>query len=155
MHQKMMSHQMMSSQGSVSAQGERFYPEQPVPSYPGIGRGKMKIFDVNNLVSCNKADKGIENLDGYGDTADFPFNFSDCAISIGYGVMFGSNPIAYAPFYRSSNCFIESIQNGMDNSEQNVYCNMKKKFAFPEFEYHYNCSWFFGIDHSESMHAHQ
>ncbi|MDN4595234.1 hypothetical protein [Polycladomyces subterraneus] len=155
-----MQQQMMSQQGSVSVQAalpaqQRFYPEQPVPSYPGIGRGEMKIFDANNLVSCNKADKGIEDLDGYGDTADFPLNFSDCSISIRYGVMFAYNPVMYAPFYRSYNCVIESIQNGMDNSERNVYCNMKRKLAFPELEYHYNCSWFFGIEHSESMHAHQ
>ena len=47
-------------------------------------------------------------------------------------------------------CVIESCQNLSGKEGPNVYCNRKEKSG-P----HWNCSWFNGINHTESFHYHK
>jgi CarboxypepD_reg-like domain len=145
-------HQPTASQQDVHAQGFRFYPEQPVGTIAGTGRGSMQIFAPGNIVGCNKADAGVSvpgQPDPNDDSGRFPFNFSDCSISIGLGTAYAGDPLFSWPYHMSYNCFIESIQNGMQDDGQNVYCNGQRKD-----DGHWNCSWFNGIEHPENLHTH-
>lgn len=122
----------------------QFYPTYPKNTMVpwSSGKGTMWVRGAYNIVSCNKAHK-------YKYSADFPWNNSDCAVAIRLGALYASNSIAFYYYRQNYYCYIESIQNVSGNEGSNVYCNGVKKS-----DGHYNCSWFNGIKHSESLHSH-
>ena len=105
----------------------RYYPTYAVNTIvPGSsGNGRMKIVASNNIVGCNKASKSIA------DSSKFPFNMSDCAISIGLGTAYAKNSVIFGWAWRSYYCFLEAMQSGLakmgENTGSNVYCNGKYK----------------------------
>jgi hypothetical protein len=123
------------------------------PAYPvntavpwSKGDGTMWIIKSGNLVGCNKADNA--SSDGGYETNSFPWNDSDCAKAIALGSAYSVNPIAFSSYYMNYNCYIEGFQQ-MTGEGTNIYCNGKEKSG-----YHFNCSWLYGINHTETLHAH-
>ena len=100
-----------------------------------------------NIVHCNKCDdSAYEN-----ETKNYKWlaDGSDCAKSIRLGTFALTGP-TWATIYYANNiyCVIESCQSLSNGREgRNIYCNGDKKSG-P----HWNCSWFNGIQHTESFH---
>lgn len=105
--------------------------------------GKTKVVTNTNIVVCNKHDEAVENITA----KDFAIQNSDCSQSVKLGLVFLSDPIGYATFWRGAYCVQESLSH--IDGEGNSYCKGKKH------EVHYNCSWFPGIAHSEKFHIHR
>jgi hypothetical protein len=108
-----------------------------VPTVHSYG---MTYVTPTGIVGCNKADTSL-----VADAEDFPWNSSDCALSIALGYLYTQDPVMRSSFFNSYYCFIEAVQNM--GKETNIYCNGTNKSG------HCNCSWFSGINHSEICHT--
>ena len=144
------------SENMASAQSIRYYDIYPVGTVLASGNEQMKVVASNDIVSCNEissnssSSSDIRSHLSSTDFSSFPFNNSDCANSIGLGLLAESNPIELLFYSNSVNCAIEAAQAAgrrMHLSTQNVYCNGKNKSG------HYNCSWFNGIGNPERLHT--
>jgi len=128
------------------------------PQIPRLSRvpwskdpGGMYIAKDTNVVGCNKADN--YTLDKAYETGSFPFNDSDCAVSIWLGFAYASDPLSYSYQPMTYYCWIEALGN--DSSEENIYCNGKTEMSTHQSKgIHTNCSWFDGVNHPEELHAH-
>lgn len=118
------------------------------------GKGTMYIAKATNIVGCNKADTA--SSDGSYSTSSFPWNNSDCAVSISNGLLYATSPLLFYSYYMDYYCVIEAMSSG-DSKEQNIYCNGKSTMndaSHTSKGSHINCSWFTGVQHSEVLHAH-
>ncbi|WP_160674136.1 hypothetical protein [Clostridium sp. C8-1-8] len=120
-------------------------------NFPSTGNGlngyglNMWFATPSGIVGCNKADTTLNSAQNFPNDVN-----SDCALSIGYGIIALGNPIYEAIYYDSEKCAVEAVQNkSMNTLGTNVYCNGKLGS-----DGHYNCSWFNGIGHDERMHIH-
>jgi len=176
LYQNMMNHMNMSSSNTSSTHtmnmGDAMTKPQLSPSltatncplgpyYPGQvvgqGQGKMKILDTQNHVSCNKSS---------GDCgANFPFNNSDCAQSIGAGFVYENDPLAFffeSEYYDGTFCVDEGMAwavNLSGDNESNIYCNDQPNTGQKPSNdwYHgftnqgFNCSSFPFLKHDERL----
>lgn len=105
--------------------------------------GSNRLYTADGIIGCNKCYQSFFTAD---DTSKL-MPYSDCWNSILFGISHALDPNENFVYYMSLNCFIEAILTNEGSNETNIYCNGTLKT-----DGHYNCSWFFGINHSERFH---
>jgi predicted nucleic acid-binding Zn-ribbon protein len=123
-----------------------FFPNgYTLPQY--FYQGDTYFYTYWGIVGCNKCNDAFFTGN---ELVGLKFG-SDCANSILLGLLYLDktyNPLPGADpsmFWRSVYCVDEAMDYG---TGLNLYCNGSLKSG------HYNCSWFPGIEHSESFHTH-
>lgn len=131
-----------------AASGSILFPQYTTGTYIpwATGSGGMKVVANGNIVHCNKADK-VTSDGSYG-TSSFPWNNSDCAQAISLGLAYSLSPQSMINYSYSYYCYIEGVSSMLNDNSGNIYCNGTYKSG------HYNCSWFYGINHTEALHYH-
>lgn len=146
------------SESMAATQSLRYYETYKVGTKLEYKNESMQIVASKNVVSCNEISKNsdktrkIKDHLSKTDFSKFPLNNSDCAQSIGLGVLASETPALAVVYHNSIYCEVEAAQAAgrrMGANTKNVYCDKKKKSGG-----HYNCSWFNGIGHSERLHTH-
>ncbi|WP_288222471.1 hypothetical protein [uncultured Clostridium sp.] len=137
---KSMSENMNKTEAQVK---QKFYPKVKVGSKLGNGAGRSQVCKDTNIVVCNKHDKDTKSIN----SAQFALQNSDCSKSVKLGSAY---PYAY-PY--SFNCVKEAVAS--IDGKGNAYCTGTNKMKNGTNKgSHINCSWFKGIEHSESFHTH-
>lgn len=108
----------------------------------------------NNQLQINCAYNDVS----FESTANFPRNFSDCAISMGLGYLYNKNKSKatnpYSAYGWSEYCLFEALGVGQRFCTGTSSYIDKDTNAVTAKNGHMNCSWFPGIAHSEKMHLH-
>jgi hypothetical protein len=140
----------------ATTQGIRYYQHYAKNTTLVYGNEGMKVVSDTDVVSCNEISKNsssssdIRSHLSETDFSKFPANGSDCATSIALGAIAQTNPVLAVLYHNSIFCDIEAAQavgRRMHLTLSNIYCNGNYGGG------HWNCSWFYGIGHSEKLHT--
>lgn len=142
---------MMEAEGQAVTQ--KFYGKIAVGQYFGLGKGRSMVYKDYNIVGCNKHDESCQEEIS---TWQFATQNSDCSQSVKLGLCYLANPTLNSMFYYSYYC-VDEAMGAEDKNKDNIYCNgqpyMRGGRTYKNG--HTNCSWFYGIGHSEEAHTHQ
>ncbi|MEK5177476.1 hypothetical protein [Paenibacillus odorifer] len=139
----------MGTDMQAEAQGINTYSQIPVGSYFGAGVGRSMVYKNKNIVGCNKHDANLNSVTA----AQFALQNSDCSVSVKLGVMALQN--SQLSMYNNSIYCVNEAVSSEETSAENIYCNGKSNMRNGASKLsHINCSWFYGIAHTEEAHTH-